>query len=104
MLLKPGVRISGIRPELLLAVIAMDGIFSQRAKSMVITAVIDGSHSRGSLHYAGMAFDVRTRDLPINEVDEVASLARAALGADFDVVVETDHLHVEYQPKEAYTR
>ncbi len=24
-----------------------------------------------------------------------------ALGADFDVILEVDHLHIEYQPKSA---
>lgn len=102
MILKPGVRINGIRPELLLAIIAIDGIFTQRSQALTITAVIDGAHSRGSLHYVGMAFDARTRDLPPGEADEAANLARAALGEDFDVVVEVDHLHIEYQPKQPF--
>lgn len=102
MLIKPGVRIQGVRPETVLAMVILDGIFALRHAVLTITAVIDGTHSAGSLHYAGMAFDARTRDLPPGEVQEVATLARAALGADFDVVVEPDHLHIEYQPKGAY--
>lgn len=102
MLLKPGVRIQGLRPELVLAMVILDGVFVLRRAVLTITAVIDGKHSAGSLHYAGSAFDARTRDIPPAEVQEVATLARTALGADFDVVVEPDHLHIEYQPKEAY--
>lgn len=103
-ILKPGVRIVGIRPELLLAIMVVEGVFALRNKTLTITAVIDGTHSRGSLHYAGMAFDVRARELPPGEADEVANLIRASLGGDFDVVVEADHMHIEYQPKEAYAK
>lgn len=101
-ILKPGVRIIGLRPETLLAIMVVEGIFRERHKPLVLTAVVDGSHSRGSLHYCGCAFDARTRDLPPGEAEEVANLARSALGSDFDAVLESDHLHFEYQPKDPY--
>ncbi len=53
-----------------------------------------------SLHPHGRALDYRTRDLAdwdtkICFADDI----RRDLGIEYDVVLEDDHLHVEYQPK-----
>lgn len=66
--------------------------------SLTVTSGIDGSHSRQSKHYAGLAEDYRTRDVdPVNLVLMVAEV-RSLLGGAYDVVLESDHLHVEYDP------
>lgn len=53
-----------------------------------------------SLHPHGLALDFRTRDLPdIPAKEEFARAIRDDLGAEYDVVLYDDHLHVEYQPK-----
>ncbi len=57
----------------------------------------------GSLHYAGAAIDIRTRDIPLADVQKLIARIKACLGEDFDVVLETDHLHLEYQPKQPFT-
>ena len=62
---------------------------------MVVTSVRDGKHKEHSLHYVGQAVDLRTRDF----TDMWAHYLRNALGKDWDVVVESDHIHVEYDPK-----
>ncbi len=98
--LKPGVRINGIRPELTVALMVTQIVLADRP--MVVTSVTDGKHSRGSLHYAGSAFDLRTRDFGFSDTTLIRDKLSAALGGDFDVVLETDHLHIEYQPKEQY--
>lgn len=96
MKLKPGVKIGGIRPELALGLMVAQSLWS---KELVVTAVVDGQHSRGSLHYAGQAADLRTRDLSEAEMAQVKAQLGEALGAEFDVVVEADHMHLEWQPK-----
>lgn len=101
--LKPGVRINGIRPELLLGIMIAESVYSLKNRTLTITACIDGKHSVGSLHYAGCAVDLRTRDLPAGEPEEITNLLKSALGSDFDVALEKDHIHLEFQPKEAYT-
>ena len=55
--------------------------------------------SVGSLHYAGCAVDLRFP--PDNAAGLKAALAEA-LGGDYDVVLEADHIHVEFQPKTPY--
>jgi hypothetical protein len=67
---------------------------------MVVTSVNDGSHSYSSLHYSGCAADLRIRNLPEHTMPEdVANEIKERLGKDFDVIVEKDHIHMEYQPK-----
>ena len=95
MTLKQGVRIGGIRPEIVLAMFIADGL---RA-GLVITSVKEGQHAHKSLHYAGAAFDIRTRDWPPPEIGNFRDKLAAALGSsDFDVLIEKDHIHVEFQP------
>jgi hypothetical protein len=90
--IKPGVQMRTLSPQMLLAIIEADRILEG---SLVVTSVSDGTHSSGSLHYVGLAADFR---LPLEPLDFVAQL-KESLGAEFDVVIEKDHVHVEYQPK-----
>lgn len=100
MKLKPGVRILGLRAEIVIAMQIAESIAVRHGRELVVTSGIDGSHSRGSAHYKGDAFDMRIRFFTTPQAvrDDLA----AALGADFDVVLETDHIHVEYDPKDPY--
>jgi hypothetical protein len=66
----------------------------------VVTSGTDGKHSVGSLHYGGNAMDVRRWDLDrLGKTSQAVSLIRAQLGNDFDVILESDHIHIEYDPK-----
>lgn len=97
--LKPGVRISGIRPELLLAIIAAERVFEKAGHDVTVTACVEGKHAANSLHYVGLAVDLRTKDiLPADALGIIARI-KVALGDDFDVVHEVDHVHIEFQPK-----
>lgn len=101
--LKPGVRIHGLRPEVVLALQVLVGSFGKAGGyDVTVTAGIDGAHSPGSLHYSGAAVDIRTRDVPKEKLPSIVADARESLGADFDLVVESDHLHVEFEPKLPY--
>ena len=97
--LKPGVRLAGIRPEILVAVMAAERAYNRAGYELVVTSCADSKHSRGSLHYAGAAVDLRTRGVPADVIQAIVAEIRESLGADFDVVLEDTHLHVEYQPK-----
>lgn len=99
--LKEGVSLVGLRPEALLGIQVAAGCYGNLGcDTVVITAVTDGKHGRGSLHFVGQAFDLRTRGLMPGLVEELAKLLRDSLGAEFDVVLESTHIHVEFQPKE----
>ncbi len=101
--IKPGVRLAGVRPELLIAIIAAERVCAAAGHDLTITAGVDGRHMPASLHYAGAAFDLRTRDLAAEDVPKIVEHLKACLADDFDVVIENDHIHVEYQPKQPLT-
>ena len=99
MFFKPGVKVFGVANELTLAMIAADQVYDEFGQEFVVTSVVDSKHSRTSLHYAGMAFDCRTRDTDPVTIEKIAGDLRARLTNEYDVVVESDHLHIEFQPK-----
>ena len=95
--LKPGVAVAGIRPEMMLAVIAAERAFS--SADCIITSALDGRHSLTSLHYAGQAIDLRTRHVSKATAETVVAVLKEALTIDYDVILESTHIHVEFQPK-----
>lgn len=98
---KPGVsfwpgmhsRVEEVLPE-------VDRIFVRIAgREAIITSARDSKHSERSLHYEGKALDFRSRDLKPAVAQRVLSALRSALGTDFDVILESDHFHLEYDPE-----
>jgi hypothetical protein len=90
--------------------------------TMVVTSAADGSHSEGSRHYPGLAWDIRylgDREggvdlnkltapslIPLGAEDfahlqreharQWAKRAAQTLGSDYDVVLEPTHIHIEW--------
>lgn len=64
-----------------------------------VTSGVDGTHMAQSKHYSGDAIDFRTRDVDPVKLRAMTTTVRSRLGVDYDVIPETDHLHVEYDPK-----
>ncbi|HZK07853.1 MAG TPA: hypothetical protein VFC92_06595 [Bacteroidales bacterium] len=91
--------IQGIRPELLFAMQVVDGVYDTHGQELVITSVVDGGHDFTSLHYSGGAFDARTFYFTVKVLHSVHREIKKRLGVDFDVVLESNHMHIEYQPK-----
>lgn len=66
--------------------------------TMTITSGRDGVHSKNSKHYTGDAIDIRTRDM--SDVKKVYAMLKENVDDKlFDVVLESDHIHIEYDPK-----
>lgn len=103
LLLKPGVRVAGLRPEILLAVVAAERVCAEMGVDCVVTACVDGVHKAGSLHYRGLAVDLRIRDFRPGDADKAITRIKQCLGADYDVVLENDHIHVEFDQKQPLT-
>lgn len=61
-----------------------------------VTSMNDSVHMRGSKHYTDNAVDFRTRDLTAADVQRWAAYIRTRLGKGYDVLIEKDHLHIEY--------
>ena len=99
--LKNGVNPAGLRPELLLGIVIAHEVYKTFGHDLVLTSLNDSEHSRTSLHYDGKAVDMRTNVIYESELEVIAKQIRLCLGdcQDYDFVVESDHFHLEYQPK-----
>jgi len=97
--LKVGVKMEKLQPQLVLGLLVISSIYKDYGYDLTITSLSDGVHSPNSLHRVGCAVDLRTRCVGSADILSLVSSIRRALGSDFDVVLEADHLHVEYQPK-----
>lgn len=96
--IKRGVNVAGLRAEMVPALLAADRILEAIGAELIITSALDGEHKAGSRHFLGLALDFRTRHLTGLERSRFASELQAALGNQYDVVLEKTHVHVEFDP------
>lgn len=99
MKIKPGVALADLQPPMAIAAFVVHTVCVAFGVECVITSGLDGVHSEGSLHYKGLGLDFRTRDLPRKVQPSFRDAVAEALGPEFDVVLEKDHLHVEHEPR-----
>ena len=98
MKIKPSVDLRGIKPELVVAMILCEPVVSRHAE-FVVTSVCDGKHMARSKHYEGLAMDIRTREIQPEMLKPCLEEIKQALGPQYDVVLEGDHIHIEFDPK-----
>jgi len=97
MTFKNGVKINGVKPEVSLALIVANDVFKSHGYDMIVTSITDGKHSPTSLHYVGFAFDLRNRHIEtLKETVLIQKDLREALTDEFDVILEKDHFHIEF--------
>ena len=72
-------------------------VYEANGLDLVWAAALDSKHMPGSLHYVGLAVDVGLP--PEDRKSAIEKELRSALGEDYDLVVEGDHWHIEFQPK-----
>lgn len=102
MMLKQGVNPLGMRPEILIAAIVANEVYAIHGHNLVITSITDGKHGDNSYHYDGLAIDCRT--FYFHEKDEIQSVAteiKERLANLYDVIVESDHIHIEFDAARA---
>lgn len=107
MQIKPGASIVGLDIRMRPALLACEAVIPEYGKIhntdivFVITCGLDGTHSAGSLHYYGLAIDVRTRDLRALGVDiwTIVDELKRILGSSFNVVKHKTHIHIEYDAR-----
>ena len=112
MKLKEGASLEGVKWQMFLASIMVEGVLGGHGYECVITSGNDGNHGHGpsvpgkadgTLHDDGYALDYRNRMIPIPEREPIRKEIANALGPDYDVVLELKppHYHVEYDKKDA---
>ena len=99
MRMKQDVNPIGIRPELLLAMMIADTVYTEAGYELVITSINDGTHSKTSRHYQGMAFDCRIRHIPGPIVQQIFDALKLNLGSNYFVLLESNHIHISYKPR-----
>lgn len=100
-MIKASVDLRGIMPQMAVAYTVACQVYWERCQvRCVITSASDGVHGPNSLHYKGKALDLRTNNIPRHALPALHADLKAALGPQFDVVLESDHIHVEWDPKE----
>jgi hypothetical protein len=93
-----------LQPEILLAIMIADGVYAScGVRDLMITSLLDGVHSTNSLHYKGLAVDLRTKGTGLAQrlFDGVRKALPSTL---YDVILENkdqenEHIHIEYDPK-----
>lgn len=93
---KPGVIIAGLKIEMRKVLMVADKIWKEHGQELVITSGLDGVHSPGSLHPYGYALDLRSRYFVKARCPLVVVDLKEQLGNDYDVIVHSTHIHVEY--------
>ncbi len=105
--LASGVRIDKLTPQILLAMYVVDRCYLEIGVELVITSANDRQHMDGSLHPKGLAFDCRTEPdgntwrpgaVKPAAIDGLVRRMRDRLGENFQVILESDHIHVEASP------
>lgn len=96
--IKDGVKAKDVKLQIIDALLIMQLVLQRFNYDLVVTSLSDSKHKDTSLHYRGYAVDIRTRDMKVQDVPTVVRECRLALGRDYDVVQEPDHIHVEYDP------
>lgn len=94
MQLKDGVSLIGLKLCMRPVLIAADKIWSTLGEELVITSGTEGAHSAGSLHYYGLAIDVRVNYFTDYEKQKAFTMLCQAL-PEYTVLLEKDHIHIE---------
>lgn len=96
---KDGVSVDGIKKETIALIVILNTYFELRiGKELVVTSCTDGKHMKGSKHYSGYAIDIRIRHLTASEISKLIAWFKSLHEREYDMVVEKDHIHVEYDP------
>lgn len=104
--IKTGVKLKGLQPEILVGLQVMIDLLKKYGYDTVITEGTGGTHMPESLHYKGLALDLRSKHI-VSNTDKKALLidGKQLLGENYDLILEgtgtpTEHLHLEFDPKE----
>lgn len=105
MRIKASASIQGLKAELLLGLIVVCSVFDKYKVELIVTEVTGGQHKHESLHYVGLAADIRSKHIDSDALKDVLlAECREALGRDFDMILESlgkeqEHYHLEFDPK-----
>jgi hypothetical protein len=96
--------------EMYFALGLCEGLFARYGCDLIVTAMLDGSHNPGTLHFEGRAADLRMSNVPPDKRQALCDEVGKRLDRyGFDVVPELEqpagkvwsgpHMHIEFDPK-----
>jgi hypothetical protein len=98
---KPGAVIKELNSALCHVAYSVWFVWREYGLTAMLTSGNDSKHMEGSLHYKNLAWDFRIWGIPNPQEarDKLHKLLNTK-GNDYDVVLESDHLHIEYDVKD----
>ena len=100
MKLKKGVKLLGVKPELIIGLIICNTVYEKHGVEMVITSKTDGKHRDYSDHYKGYGMDLRTRNIPDVQTRSAIEMGiKESITEDYRIIFEKDHFHFAYKPR-----
>lgn len=97
---KPGVELPDLAdPNVARIVDVASAVFARHGLEAVITSGLEGEHKIGSLHPRGKAIDWRRWQADaIGVTTAIVAAMRQELGPRYDVLLESTHIHTEFDP------
>ena len=96
MLIKAGVDISRLRPEIRKKLTVIERVIDAiEREELVVTSTYEGNHLPSSMHYANLAIDIRIFKKPSVVKNEIGR----TLGENYFVYLGKNHIHIGYDPK-----
>lgn len=71
-------------------------IYSSFGQPFTVTSLTEGQHVTNSKHYTGQAADLRINGVDPAAVPQIAQTLQSQLGPQYYVLLEGDHIHVQY--------
>lgn len=101
MLLKKGVSLLGVKPEMIIGLMVADQCYKDAGFTLVVTSLVDGKHSKTSRHYLGLAGDLRTHN--IHNPEAMVLKLKEQL-PEFVIIFENkgkpqEHIHMQFNGK-----
>lgn len=96
---KEGVSLRNLNCSMYVALFVCNSIFDQYGYKMVVTSTKEGIHKQGSLHYQGLAVDLRTRHVDDNVLEKIVEEIKNQLtivDIRFQTILELTHIHIEF--------
>lgn len=94
--LKAGVNPSGVTDQLVSGLGIAQNVYASFGQPFTITSLTEGVHVIDSKHYSGQAADLRTNGIDPSLVPQIAQQLQAQLGPSYYVLLEGDHIHMQY--------
>jgi len=95
-----GAKVNGIRGEIILAAVVASQVFAKHGLDCIITEATGSKHGYASIHYLGLAIDLRTSHIKTQaKLNSIMADLKSSLNEQYDIVLESNHIHIEYQPK-----